>query len=73
MYCVGLSEDWQQIKEESAENRGGMVLIGGTRYPQHVASTMINDLISELQNAPVCFLHGPFRSGLYRRGVPCRS
>ena len=43
---VGLSEDRQQIKEESVENRGGMVLIGvmgylglrGTRYPQHVAS-----------------------------------
>ena len=32
MYCVGLSEDWQQIKEESAENRGGMVLIGGMGY-----------------------------------------
>lgn len=32
MYWLGLSEDWQQIKEESAENRGGMVLIGGMGY-----------------------------------------
>jgi hypothetical protein len=96
-YCVGLSEDWQQIKGESFKNQGGIFFLelwrnavfgvarseirvagqkrthrkGAARNPQ--LQSLTDKLNSELQNAPVCFLRGPFRCGLYRRGFPCRS